>query len=156
MLTNEQKAEVALIASVGCDRETAAMYVGCRLDELNDALRADAGFADQVRRAEAGCELAHMRCVQQASRDERHWRASVWWLERHRPARYARTDSDAVSKNQLVRFAGALAYDLAEVLDDEHQRAKALESITRVVRGMGDPLRIELHASDKTVEEVTP
>lgn len=143
MLSEESKSEVVLILSVGCDRETAAKYVGCRLDELHQELAADQGFAGRVRRAEAGCELAHMRCVHQASRDEKHWRASVWWLERQRPERYARREPGAIGSQELVTFLGALAGDLADVLDDQSHRERALEAVARLSKAMGDPLAIE-------------
>ena len=48
----------------------------------------DAEFVANVRRAEASVELSHMRNVQQAAKDKKDWRASVWWLERRSPERF--------------------------------------------------------------------
>lgn len=62
-LTEEQKKEATLIASVGCDRELAARYLGCSIHDLVNEALSDDVFAKALRRAEAGAELAHMRNI---------------------------------------------------------------------------------------------
>lgn len=153
-LTDEQKREAVLIASVGCDRETAAKYVGCTLDQLTDTSQRDNEFAEQLRRAEAGCELAHMRSIQQAAKDERHWRASVWWLERRLPERYARRDADAVSRRDLVRFLGAVATGVASAVKDESDRQRVLVTLSQLAEAVSDPLLLE--QDEETTTDSTP
>ena len=143
MLTDEQKQEATLIASVGCDRATAAKYVGCSLQQLNAAAYGDPAFAEQMRRAEAGCELAHMRNIQQASRDEKHWRASVWWLERRLPERYARRDAGAVGRRDLAGFLAKLSADLAGLLRNTEDRDRVLEKLKEAGESLSDPLLID-------------
>lgn len=143
MLSDEQKREAVLIASVGCDRETAAKYIGCRLEQLNDEFAFDPVFASDMRRAEAGCELAHMRSIQQAARDERHWRASVWWLERRLPERYARRDAGSVTRRDLMCFLSAVATAVAEAVRDEEDRRRVLETLGELAESLADPLLIE-------------
>lgn len=132
MLSDEQKKDATLVAMVGCDRETIAKYVGCTADDLLAATQADPAFAADLRRAEAGCELAHMRSVQQAARDERHWRASVWWLERRLPSRYARRAADAVGRDELSRFLAAVAQVVATNVEGEAERRAVLLAIERL------------------------
>jgi hypothetical protein len=68
-LSAEQKAQVYGILSVGCDRETAANFVGCSPADIVREMRHDQGFAATVRRTEAATELSHMRTVQNAAKD---------------------------------------------------------------------------------------
>ena len=90
MLTADQQRELALLASIGCDRQTVCHYVGCSPAELLDALRQRPEFAAQLARAEATAEVLHMRCIHDAVKESKNWRASVWWLERRAPERYGR------------------------------------------------------------------
>ena len=103
-LSNEQKAQIFGILSVGCDRETAAEYVGCSLADIRRHMESDPQFVANVRRAEARIELSHMRCVHDVVENKKEWRAAVWWLERRSPERYGRRTPDAVTARQLKAF----------------------------------------------------
>lgn len=149
MLSTEQKKEAVLIASVGCDRETIAKYVGCNLDELNAALLVDRAFRRELRRAEAACELAHLRNVQQAGRDPKQWRASVWWLERRAPDRYAKRDAGSVGRRELVAFLRDVAGSLAAAVRHEDDRERVIAQLQAVAEAAADPLRL----TSDTVEE---
>lgn len=148
MMTDEQKKEVVLIAAVGCDRETAARYVGCSLEQLNTAALADPDFAARVRRAEAGCELAHMRSIQQAAKDPKNWRASVWWLERRMPERYAKREAGTVSRRELTRFLKAVAAGLVGALERDEDRERVRQTLKELTGSLNDPLAIEQAAVD--------
>lgn len=131
-LSAEQKHEVCLIVSIGCALDTAARYAGCRPDAIGTAVLEDPAFARDLARAEAGIELAHMRAVQQAARDERHWRASAWWLERKSPDHYARRQADAVSpaelKTVLTKLSEAIAAEIASP-DERRRLLRRLEQV---------------------------
>ena len=131
-LTEEQKREALLILSVGCDEETAARYVGCSPEALAREAAADSRFATDRGRAQAATELSHMRNVQQAARDEKHWRASVWWLERHAPDRYGRRSQGAVSSKRIEGLLHALANAVAAGVHDAEDRARVMQSIERI------------------------
>ena len=62
-LTDEQKGRIYGILAVGCDRQTAADYIGCSLADLRNMMQRDSAFAKDVRRAEAEIELKHMNIV---------------------------------------------------------------------------------------------
>lgn len=142
-LTDKQRDEATLIASVGCDRETIASYVGCPAEDLAAECRADAEFAAALRRAEAACELAHMRNIQQAARDERHWRASVWWLERRLPERYARREPGAVSRRELARFLTNVAAGVASSVTSQADRDRVIGALAELNEQLYDPLMID-------------
>ena len=140
MLSDEQKREVVLIATVGCDQETAAKYVNSSVERIGEEMLRDPRFGADVRRAEAGCELGHMRCVQQATRQEGPWRASVWWLERRFPERYGRRDAGTIGRRDLVRFLGAVAGGLASAIRSEEDRRRVLDALAEFAESLVDPL----------------
>ena len=71
-------------------------------------MRQDRAFAAQLRRTEAGAELAHMGTVKEAAKEAKNWRASVWWLERHAPDRFGPRGAGTVTVRQLDEFLNVL------------------------------------------------
>jgi len=131
-LTDEQKGQVCGILSVGCDRQTAANFVGCSLVDIRRAMQQDAQFAASICHAEALSELSHMRNVQQAAKDAKNWRASVWWLERRSPERFGKRGAGVVTSRQLKAFVAILVDILSEDIHDAADRqrlAARLQSI---------------------------
>jgi len=132
-LTSEQKAQVCAIAAVGCDRQIAARYLGCCLESLRTEIERDPSFARDLVQAEAQAELGHMRNVKQAAAEEKNWRASVWWLERRAPDRYARRDAGAMSVTQIQQFIASLSTIIAEEVrhaPDRERLLKRLQDLT--------------------------
>ncbi|HEX6961067.1 MAG TPA: hypothetical protein VF175_04320 [Lacipirellula sp.] len=66
---------------LGCPRSTAAKFIGLGEEQLEGLLTNDAQLRRDVLRAEAEAEVRHMGNVHNASKDEKNWRTSVWWLE---------------------------------------------------------------------------
>jgi hypothetical protein len=133
-LTNEQQANICGILSVGCDRETAANYVGCTTADIGRTMRQDPAFAANVHRTEAGCELGHMQTVKEAAKEAKNWRASVWWMERHAPERFGPRGAGVVTIRQLDEFLNVLTDLISEEVDcDDIQR--------RILARMADALR---------------
>jgi hypothetical protein len=139
--TDEQKGQVYGILSVGCDRQTAANFVGCSLADIRRAMLRDATFAAGVCRAEAGAELNHMRNIQQAAKDEKHWRASVWWLERRSPERFGPRGPGVVTARQLKAFIEILADVLREDVRDAGERQHILARLTTLASSVDQMLR---------------
>ena len=140
-LTDEQKGQIYGILSVGCDRQTAAYFVGCSLADIRRAMQQDATFAAGVCRAEAGAELNHMRNVQQAAKDEKHWRASVWWLERRSPERFGPRGPGVVTARQLKAFVEILADVLREDVRDADERQQVLARLKMLASSADQLLR---------------
>jgi hypothetical protein len=132
-LADEQKGQVCGILSVGCDRETAANFVGCTVAEIGRTMKQDPAFAANVRRTEAATELAHMRNVQQAAKDPKNWRASVWWLERHSPERFGRRGAGQVTVRQLETFMETITGILSNEIPNDDDRQRVIAGFDRAI-----------------------
>lgn len=148
MLTDEQKGQIGGILSVGCDRQTAANFVGCTLRDIRRAMQRDAQFAHGVSHAEAACELGHMRIVQEAAKEKGGWRVSAWWLERRAPERFARR-AEAITPRQLKAFVEILIDILNENVHDESDRERLSERLRAVGESVGEVLRDSLADSNE-------
>jgi hypothetical protein len=131
-LTDEQKSQIRGILSVGCDRQTAVDYVGCSLADIRRTMLEDAAFMADVRRAEAGIELMHMRNVQEAAEKKKEWRASVWWLEQRSPERFARKVGTITAK-QLKAFSAMLLDIYRQEVHDAADRERLISRFTRLM-----------------------
>jgi hypothetical protein len=140
-LTDEQKGQIYGILSVGCDRQTAANFVSCSLADIRRAMRHDATFAAGICRAEAGAEMNHMRNIQQAAKEEKNWRASVWWLERRSPERFGPRGPGIVTSRQLKAFIEILADVLREDVRDADERQQVLARLSTLAGSVNQMLR---------------
>ena len=134
--TDEQKRECCLMLSIGCDRETACNYLGVTAEELREELTLDVDFRKQILRAEATPEFNHMRNLYNAAKDEKHWRASVWWLERRSPERYARRAPEAVTPPQLQQMIEALTGAIAGEVNNSQDRRRVLARLEQIAASL--------------------
>jgi hypothetical protein len=146
-LTDEQKGQIYGILSVGCDRETAANYVGCTTADIGRMMLQNRAFAAQIRRTEAGSELAHMRTVQEAAKDAKNWRASVWWMERHAPERFGPRGAGVVTIRQLDEFLNVLAELIREEIDCDNVRRRILKRMADALRKLEELVRMSALAA---------
>jgi hypothetical protein len=144
-LTDEQKGRICGILSVGCDRQTAADFVGCSLADIRLAIQRDAEFLSNIRRAEASVELSHMRNVQQAAQEKKDWKASIWWLECRSPERFARR-SGAVGVRQLKAFVSILIDTLSHEVNNAADRQRVMARMRQITESVEQLLR-DAHAS---------
>ncbi|HEX5471558.1 MAG TPA: hypothetical protein VFW73_06710 [Lacipirellulaceae bacterium] len=143
VLSDEQKGQICGILSVGCDRETAANFVGCPIATIGRLMQQDPKFATNIRRTEAGTELAHMRNVQEAAKEAKNWRASVWWLERHSPERFGRRGAGVVTFPQLEAFMEIVAGVLIEEIHDLDDQQHVLTKLKRSADMLRETIRLE-------------
>lgn len=146
-LTDEQKANICGILSVGCDRETAANYVGCRSSDISRAMLRDHAFAAQLRRTEAGCELGHMRTVQEATKEAKNWRASVWWMERRAPDRFGLRGAGHVTLRQLDEFLNVVADIVCDEVECRDGQQRVLGRMGEAIRELDQLVRMTLLTS---------
>ncbi len=142
--------------SIGCDRETACKYLGFTFSQLRNELHDDPEFETQMYRAEATPEFNHMRNLNQAAKDEKHWRASVWWMERMSPERFARRAPNAVTMVQLKTFIEELADLIIAEIPDEDQRMRLLERLSQMTDSLekdGDFQQTSAENSDAADQE---
>lgn len=133
MLTDEQMDQICSILGSGCDRETAAGVVECSAVDIARAIAESPQFAMRVRRAEATAEFRHMQNILNATKDGKYWRASVWWLERRSPERYARRPAGAITPRQLEQAVVAWNDMLQQKFDspaDQERVTDCLDEIT--------------------------
>jgi hypothetical protein len=151
-LTDEQKGQICGILSVGCDRETAANFVGCTTADIQRAMQQDVLFAAHVRRTEAASELTHMRTVQEAVRDPKNWRASVWWLEMRSPERFKPRSPSEVTMAQVEEFLNVLTNVICEEIASEADRQRVVERMNDALRALEEQVR----AAPLTVPDSQP
>ena len=139
-LTEMQKAEICGVLSVGCDRQTAADFVGCALADIRRAMQHDPQFLARVRRAEASAELSHMRNVQESAATKKQWRASVWWLERRSPERFARR-AGAITARQLKAFVAIVSDAIQNEVQNAEDRQRTLVRLAAIAESVEQMLR---------------
>jgi hypothetical protein len=136
----EQKGRIYGMLSIGCDRQTAADYIGCSLADFRSVMQRDSAFAKEVRRSEAEAEFKHMQNVHALARDKKEWRASVWWLERRAPERFARR-AGVVTARQLKAYIAVLSDLLCEVIPDFKERQTAIDRLKALADDVDKILR---------------
>lgn len=108
--------------TIGADINTAAQFIGLHYQELNRLLANHPDLARDIDRAQATAEINHIRTLNEAAKDPRYWRASVFWLKAHNPDQYARP-AKQLTKAQIERFTDALFAELAQHFPDEQLSA---------------------------------
>lgn len=131
MLTETQQQDICRIVLKGCDRETACGYVQCTQPELRETLSEDQAFGRRLRRSEAEAELRHMERIEQAAKDEKNWRVSVWWFERRSPERFARR-AGTMTQADVNQVIDQLEVLITEGIRDEEERLRLLDRLQRI------------------------
>jgi hypothetical protein len=132
-LTTEKKNQIFAILTVGCDRETAANYVGCTTADIHRAMDEDASFAAEVRRTEASSEFNIMRVVHKAAEDVKNWRAGVWWLEMRAPDRFKSRSSAELTLRQVQEFANVMARIVCDEVRSEEEKGRVIDRMAGAV-----------------------
>ncbi len=88
-----------------------------------------------------------MQNLRNAARDEKHWRASVWWLERRSPERYGRRSPDAISSEQLREVIEQLAEVIVEGVASQTEREQLLNRFTEIASSVHGDESEELASS---------
>ena len=121
---------------VGCDRETASKYLGCTPTQLRDELKRNPEFSRQLLRAEGSAEFHQMRNLHEATKDGKQWRASVWWLERLAPGRFARRAANAITEAEWQQFLESLADAIMSEITNEADRRRLLACLARMAQAV--------------------
>ena len=132
---------------IGCDRETASKYLGFTAQQVESLLQCDSAFMQQALKAEGAAELHQMKNLHDATKDSKQWRASVWWLERRAPARFARRTANAITASEWNSFLTAIVDAILAEVTNEADRQRLIARIACLTDdGKAD-------ASTTTVEE---
>jgi hypothetical protein len=113
-----EREKLLQVIKLGCPSATAGRYVGLTREQLEALLLRDEELMRDVLRAQAEAEVRHMGNVHKAANDEKNWRTSVWWLERHGMV-VPELDPDQPGYSEAVMFALEKFADLivAEIPD---------------------------------------
>lgn len=86
---------------LGATYKRAAAAAGISYDTLNDWMRDDLQFRQQVKEAEGVAAVAALRQIQRAAKSGA-WQAAAWILERRYPQEYGRTVQEHTGEQKLV------------------------------------------------------
>lgn len=135
-----QKSHVLAILSVGGSRQLAAQFVGCTLPAIQRAARGDPAFAQALRHAERQPILNHLKNIQTAAKQERHWRASAWLLERKDPQEFAPRGPDIITGQQLHELLTQIVRILVEAIPVASIRKNVIKQLSLLLHALGRPV----------------
>jgi hypothetical protein len=153
-LSDELKRQFCSMLLVGCDRETAGNYLGFSPAQLRDEVKRDPDFFRQMLRAEASAEFHQIRNLHEATKDSKQWRASVWWLERKVPERFARRAANAITESEWRQFLETLADLITSEIASEADRQRLLSRLSQIAQEVdADLAGSQIDAADATADE---
>jgi len=127
VLTEPKRKEILAILAYGGSRNDAADYVGCAKSTLSQTIARDAAFYEQIKRAEAGGKVRHLKHVAEADA----WQASAWFLERKYPEEFGRRRVEVsgpgggpIESADRSATAANASRILAEMTDEERDRLR--------------------------------
>ncbi len=136
ILDDGKKREICAILSVGCNRKTAARYVGCHPTTISRTAARDEDFALAVRQAESKHEVLHLTHINKAAQEGRYWRAAAWALERKYPDRYSLRNPNMFTLEQITQVLSQFAEAIFEEVAKASQRKRILARLTDLTTGL--------------------
>jgi hypothetical protein len=132
VLNQVKQAEILAVLATGCNRQSAAHYVGCDPKTIyNTALR-DPEFERKLHSRESAAEVAHLANLNKAGKDTRFWRASAWFLEHLYPDRYS-GNAETITPEQLSLFTSRLMEMLVEEVPVARYRKNVLARLDKMI-----------------------
>ena len=157
-LTEFQKGQFCSAIALGSDRSTACAFAGVAAAQLRSTLRQQPDFEQQVLRVEAQAEVRHLGNIHKAAADEKNWRTSVWWLERHSPERFGPRAPLVLTADQIAALVEHFVETLAVEVVDDALRERLFELLVGVAASISnvpvdvieaDPPALITHAGAK-------
>jgi hypothetical protein len=102
VLDLQKRSEVAVAIKSGASRRMAAGMVGCHHATIARTAERDPAFAKQLQDAESGVDLGALKRIQEASAENKNWRAAAWVLERRHPEEFGRKTPHTFTGDQVV------------------------------------------------------
>ncbi len=135
-LTKKQKDEILAILTVGCSRKIAARYVGCAPSLISKIAADDPDFAQDLRHAEQQAEIASMKSINAAARQERYWKAAAWILERRNPEEYRLRSPGTFNAQEFKFIINHLSEMIVEEVKAPTHRKRLLARIDEFLKSM--------------------
>lgn len=142
-----QKNHILAIVSIGGSRQFAAQYVGCTLQAIRREVRRDFAFAAALRQTECQAILGDLKSLQFAARQEKHWRAAAWSLERRLPQEFAPRPPDTLTDDQLRDLLKQIVQVLIEAIPIPSIRKDVVKRLALLLKTLGRPVSRKWHAS---------
>ncbi len=137
ILDGYKRREILAILAAGGTRPMAAKYVGCTSKTIQNTAQRDPKFAEELRRRTHESEIGYLQNIRNAARDERHWRAAAWALERICPERYGPRRPHTVTVEQVKE----LLAQFAEIIVEEVPVAEFRKRILKRLDGLSSDLK---------------
>jgi hypothetical protein len=119
VLDDAKRTAIVTMLRGGCSRRMAARHVECDPSTITRTAARDPAFAAQLAEAQAGADLKALRLIDQATNQEKYWRAAAWMLERRNPEEYGRRAPETFTAEQVADvLAGFLRAVLPNVPAD--------------------------------------
>ncbi len=136
MLDEQKRRKIIAVLMNGSSRRTAAGYVGCASTTIMRTMDRDPEFARAVVEAEQHAEIEALQMLRRAGREEKHWRAAAWLLERKNPEDFARRPHNSLSMEQIAQMFALLVGPILDRLSDDefYETFQRLEELTRRIR----------------------
>jgi hypothetical protein len=96
------KDKVLFQIKLGCSRRMAAENAGCCHTAIGRAAKRDPEFAAQLKEAETQVDIAALTRIQEATTENKNWRAAAWMLERRHPEEFGRRAPHSFSCEQVM------------------------------------------------------
>jgi hypothetical protein len=135
------QAQVLAFTKLGCSRRLAAEKAGCCHTTIGRAARRDPAFAAQLEEAENHVDVAALTRIQEASSENKNWRAAAWILERRHPEEFGRRAPHSFSADQVMGLLAEVFSFTMPVLPQD----KANDFLRAFNRAMG---RVEGNAKN--------
>lgn len=136
VLDETKKREICAILAVGCNRTTAAHYVGCHPDTIRKTALRDPQFALDLERAESNHEVKHLAFISKAAEEGRYWRAAAWALERKYPGRYGPRRPDTFTLEQVAHVLQQFAAIVVSEVSEAEQQERILARLDDLTAGL--------------------
>jgi hypothetical protein len=152
-VTEAEKKTLCNVIAVGCPLDTAAAVVGVELAAVHHAFQADAEFAKRLTQAAAIIEYTHVNNIKIASKVEKNWRASVWWLERCVPEKYGKRDPETMPPQRFFELRAALLAAINDEVRSTADRERLRQRLLRLSIGnercdAAEPRAIDRQSAD--------
>ncbi len=128
--------QIESMISAGCTLRTASRMLGFPPAVLQRVVERDAEFREAVLAAEARFEIRQLQRLDEAAKDVKNWRVSMWLLERRLPDRYGRQRPRTVREGQVEPLLRALARAVVDAVDDPQQQNVLFERLEGAVRDL--------------------
>jgi hypothetical protein len=128
-----RRAQVLALIKLGCSRRLAAEMAGCAHTTIARAAERDPVFAGELADAECHVDVSSLTRIQEASAENKNWRAAAWMLERRHPDEFGRRAPHTFGGDQIMALlAKILTYTLPRVPKEQHK--EFIEDFDRTLR----------------------